>query len=265
MADDLLATLDAWRAAGADKHDPVRFRFIEALARRAASHDGEARRLLDVRLRSLVEAYGAALEDGAGPAPDLAGQPELSGARPSDNTRSPAASPRLATPVDNPAAADAVGAADVVGAVGAVGAADSVAALAALVERLASRQQESPSGLVAQAPAARGGSARHSGVRTEPDLIDFFRDTWTRVSVDRQLRESLERVPENAGPLHSDHLVHRSLNLMRDVSTGYLEHFMLYVDAMSWMEQLSGGAAAIEKEAVRSTPARKPTRARGKA
>ncbi|HEY4068238.1 MAG TPA: DUF2894 domain-containing protein [Burkholderiaceae bacterium] len=38
--------------------DPVRFRFIEALARRAqAQPDGEARRLLDERIAGLVAAY----------------------------------------------------------------------------------------------------------------------------------------------------------------------------------------------------------------
>jgi Protein of unknown function (DUF2894) len=42
--------LDAWRAQGAQRHDPVRFRFLEALARRAALHDGPVRQWLDQRL-----------------------------------------------------------------------------------------------------------------------------------------------------------------------------------------------------------------------
>ena len=55
------ATLDAWREQGADAHDPLRFHFIDALARRAAGHDGEARRVLDARLSSLLDAYAADL------------------------------------------------------------------------------------------------------------------------------------------------------------------------------------------------------------
>lgn len=62
------ATLAAWRMRGAERHDPVRFRFIEALARRAEAHTGEARRRLDDRLAALLADYGAALER-AGAAP----------------------------------------------------------------------------------------------------------------------------------------------------------------------------------------------------
>ena len=52
--------LDAWRAQGADRVDPVRFALIESLARRAGAHEGLARRLLDERLSGLVEDYARA-------------------------------------------------------------------------------------------------------------------------------------------------------------------------------------------------------------
>ena len=42
--------------------DPVRFRFMEALERRAAPHAGAARALLDQRLAALLDAYAADLE-----------------------------------------------------------------------------------------------------------------------------------------------------------------------------------------------------------
>ena len=54
--------LDAWRERGADRMDPVRFRFMEALERRAAPHAGAARALLDQRLAALLDAYAADLE-----------------------------------------------------------------------------------------------------------------------------------------------------------------------------------------------------------
>ena len=41
---EIRATLDAWRDCGADRFDPVRFRLIEAMERRAMAHDGETRR-----------------------------------------------------------------------------------------------------------------------------------------------------------------------------------------------------------------------------
>ncbi|KFL52556.1 hypothetical protein JM78_18700 [Burkholderia pyrrocinia] len=60
MTDDATparATLDAWREQGADRLDPVRFHRIDALERRAAVLDGDARGLLDARLATLIEGY----------------------------------------------------------------------------------------------------------------------------------------------------------------------------------------------------------------
>jgi len=51
------ATLDAWREQGADRLDPVRFHRLDALERRAAALDGDARALLDARLATLLEGF----------------------------------------------------------------------------------------------------------------------------------------------------------------------------------------------------------------
>jgi hypothetical protein len=63
---DPAATIEAWRARGLQHADPVRFRFIEALARRASAHEGEARRVLDARLAGLLAAYGEGRDRTAG-------------------------------------------------------------------------------------------------------------------------------------------------------------------------------------------------------
>lgn len=49
--------IDALRERGADGFDPVRFRFIEALARRAASHHGDAKRIIDGKLATALTEY----------------------------------------------------------------------------------------------------------------------------------------------------------------------------------------------------------------
>ncbi|GAB7524233.1 DUF2894 domain-containing protein [Paraburkholderia sp. 2C] len=62
---DARATLDAWRAAGADRIDPLRFAALDALARRIAqlsSEEGEFGRLLDARLAALMTAYAEDIE-----------------------------------------------------------------------------------------------------------------------------------------------------------------------------------------------------------
>lgn len=169
------ATLDAWRAQGADRVDPVRFRFIEAMARRTAAQQGSARSLLDARLTGLLAAYGAAVD--AAQAPD-------------------AAAPDSALPRS---------------------------ALAQLVDDMAQRPE--------------------AGAPTELQALRYFRSTWSRLHAHRRLTQSLAKEPENAGPLNSHHLVLRSLTLMRDLSPDYLHHFMSYVDALLWVEQLNNSAA----------------------
>ncbi|RQR37654.1 DUF2894 domain-containing protein [Burkholderia sp. Bp9143] len=60
MTDDathVRATLDAWRVQGADRLDPVRFHRLDALEKRAAALDGDARALLDARLATLLEGF----------------------------------------------------------------------------------------------------------------------------------------------------------------------------------------------------------------
>ena len=51
--------LEALRASGAAGQEPVRFRFLEALARRAEGHSGEARRLIEAKLAHAAAALGA--------------------------------------------------------------------------------------------------------------------------------------------------------------------------------------------------------------
>jgi len=81
-ATDVQATLAAWRAQGAQRLDPVRFRMIEAMARRGAAYAGEARRRIDLRLAALVADYAQRLAQGAGPA-----------ARGAEETRTPSPGP----------------------------------------------------------------------------------------------------------------------------------------------------------------------------
>ncbi|MEM5338200.1 DUF2894 domain-containing protein [Paraburkholderia azotifigens] len=199
------ALLDAWREQGADAHDPLRFHFIDALARRAAAHDGEARRVLDARLSSLLDAYAA----------------DLSGCR-------PAAEATRCKPSRGP--------------------------LAGLVDYIATHAIDHGE----RAPSS-------PAVHAELKALDYFRETWSKVSAEKQLRQSLEQVPGNAGPLNSSSLVHRSLSLMRELSPGYLQQFLSYVEALSWMEQLTtGGGVQPVKEAPRAASAKKGARSKSR-
>jgi hypothetical protein len=203
-------------ARGDQRFDPVRFRVIEAMARRATAHGGEARRMLDDKVVALLAAYGEDLEKAA----------------PAD-----VAKPQAAT--------------------------TERGALAALVDHIAQHapvMDDSPTAAGRATPATSSASSPS----TELKSIRYFKSTWSKLSADRRLTQSLAKVPENAGPLNSHHLVHRSLTLMRDLSPEYLNRFMSYVDALSWVDQLNGAAAAAASAA--SPRAESPKKSgRGKA
>ena len=57
----LRSRLDAWRAAGADRMDPVGFHRLEALLRRCASADASMLALLQPRIETLVQAHAATI------------------------------------------------------------------------------------------------------------------------------------------------------------------------------------------------------------
>ncbi|WP_284614902.1 DUF2894 domain-containing protein [Aquabacterium humicola] len=75
----------------------------------------------------------------------------------------------------------------------------------------------------------------------EPEVLRTLRRTWSTLQAEQRLTQSLARLPENAGPLNSHHLVHRALTLMREQSPEYLSRFVGYVDALLWLDALNEG------------------------
>ena len=191
--------LDAWREQQADRLDPLRFQFMVALERRAASHDGEVRRLLDERLSKLLDGYAADLAKVTTSEATSSGEPALG-------------------------------------------------ALAALVGHLASRQATQGDNLPSSYP--------------ELAALDAFRKLWSRLRTDSHLRQSLTPVPANAGPLNSGALAHRAIALMRELSPGYLQHFLSYVDDLSWIERVHDARASSVKDAPRAASTRKRAKAK---
>ncbi|NID04837.1 DUF2894 domain-containing protein [Luteibacter jiangsuensis] len=103
---------------------------------------------------------------------------------------------------------------------------------------------ERPRGPLGRLVDELAGSAQASAYPELPALGEFQK-IWSRVRAESQLRQSLEDTPENAGPLNSSALVHRSMALMRETAPGYLRHFLSYIDDLSWLERLGEGKAAV--------------------
>lgn len=225
-ASDADRLIDSLRAEGADRFDPVRLRYIEALARRAAAQEGAARRLLDARLAQALAAFrgrldAARCEAGA----FLAGSVE----------RFPQAAKELER---------LFGAGDykeMRRLVRSLEGGDPGDALRALVR------------LLEHQPAQDAGP-RPAGLGSRPELktIRNFRDTWSKLSVGKQVTQALEQAPRNAGPINSHMLVLRSLALMRDISPDYLNRFLSYADALLCLDRCEREKPA----APRKTPAR---------
>jgi len=210
--DDVSATLAAWRERGDARLDPVRFRMIESLARRAASHEGEARRLLDEKLAALMATYASEVEKSAPPA-----------AASADSK-----APRGASP------------------------------MRALLDHI---RQHAPSH---NRPAPSPADALDSRP-SELETLRYLRSTWSRLSANKRLTQSLAKVPDKAGPLNSHHLVHRALASMRDTSPEYFHRFVSYVDGLLALDQMTQPGIAPAPAAAESPAparARKSTRAK---
>lgn len=234
---DSAQRIAAMREAQVERHDPIRFRYLEALARRTAEQQGLARSLLSAKLDQALDEYGQRSDQKENQAERLLPNP----APPTVE-----AEPVCDTPRNLPQ-------------------------LLAYIRQIAR----------STAPDERSAD-QGAGAKAELKSLQYFRQTWSTLSVDLQLNQALAQAPENAGPLNSHHLVLRSLQLMRDTAPDYLKHFLSYADALLWLDQADTArkppaktAARIERDkgeksakatkrepAKKSASERKPTRSK---
>jgi hypothetical protein len=133
--------------------------------------------------------------------------------------------------------------------------------LAELVAQ-AARQKSMPVLAPATTPRDATTDKAASGPAADPKTLQFFKQTWSRLSAEQRLAQSRASLPENAGPLNSQHLVHRSLTLMQALSPGYLERFVAYIDALQWVEHANEAAAQEAAAVARPCAGRKSMAAR---
>ena len=211
-ADDREAEIAALRSSGAGRIDPLRFHFIEALARRLRTHEGEVRRILEGRLGEALAACSRRVRRTR----DEAGQTIERAVR------------------RHPDAADELQrlfvAADFAGVARCVAGLEGDERRSPLVElaRCGARPsvQEDAAGLNAA-----------DGAPGELRSLRLFRKTWAQRSAERQAAQAIARAPANAGPLNSHMLVLSALSSMRDLSPGYLNRFVSYADTLLRLDE----------------------------
>lgn len=98
-------------------------------------------------------------------------------------------------------------------------------------------ERSAPSGLAELVERLDAGSAALAHYPRLPAL-QAMRDTWQKMHADSRLRIALEQAPAEGGPLNSTVLVHRMLDVMRDLSPDYLRHFVTYADTLAWLDPL---------------------------
>jgi len=206
------ALIAALRSAGADRFDPVRFRYIEAFAGRAAVHQGSVKRALDARLAQALVEFRERFER----AQSAAGEAAAAGA-----ARYPHAARDLQRLLE---AGDFKG---VERLIATLASGEPVASLRALVRQLELSSPEKPDARV----------ERNAGARPELRTVREFRNTWSKLSAGKQVSQALGQAPKNAGPINSHMLVLRSLALMREISPDYLSRFMTYADTLLSLDQ----------------------------
>ncbi len=230
-SNDFSAQIADLRAAGADQFDSMRLHYIDTLAKRTMAHQGRTRHMLDVRLAQALAAFKERFEQ----------------------AQSAAKKTIVETAEHYPhAAADLqrfFTAGDFKGLhrfVASLQANQQGASLGNLVRQLEQHHMEN-SGVQAVKNADENTSTRF-----ELKTIKRFRNTWSKLSADKQVKQALVQPPKNAGPLNSHMLVLRSLALMRDISPDYLNRFMSYADTLLCLDQ-------CEKDKEKPVTAKKPS------
>lgn len=209
---DFNALIDTLRRAGAGRFDPVRLHYLEVLAKRAITHRGNVRRMLDARLAHAITGLKERF--------DLARRNAQESI-----TRSVQQYPHAADELQQ--RFEAGDFRQLQQLIATLEAGEECASLGALVRQL---EQHAPD----RADACSAGNA---GARPELKAIRNFRNTWSKLSADKQVAQALEQAPKNAGPINSHMLVLRSLALMRDISPDYLNRFMSYADTLLSLDQ----------------------------
>lgn len=126
-------------------------------------------------------------------------------------------------------------------------------ALAAYTARFAQSKNDAPckTTLAPVTPATPLGElARYRAQQTPARVLpstQYFRNTWSKLSVGKRVTQALDQAPKNAGPINSHMLVLRSLALMRDIAPDYLTRFTNYADTLLSLDQSDGEVSKIPK------------------
>jgi hypothetical protein len=214
----------ALHSLGGDQFDPVGLHYIEVLASRVNLHPENVRRILDAKLAQALMVFKERFDKTQG------------------DTR--AAITQAAS--DHPHAADELQklfrAGDFNGVTRRIAALKHNHHLSSLAELVRDVAKSAPD-------RVDDGFDGHIGLRPELRVTQYFRNTWSRLSIKKRVTKELDQAPKNAGPINSQMLLLRSLALMREISPDYLNRFTSYADTLLALDQFDKAKQTSAKNA----------------
>ena len=235
------AVLAGMRDEGAERFDAAGWHYLEALARRAAAHEGSVRSLLEAKLERAAAAFSERL------AQARCAAAELLASTCAKHPQAAAELQRLFADSDFKGLRHLHATLE---------AREQCAALAELVVQLDSAMAGAPGHSLATHATS------HATAVASPTLelktVRESRATWARMSVDKQLALAMKQAPQNAGPINSHMLILRSLAMMQAISPDYLSRMVTYVDTLLFLDP---GEKEVPVKRKKAAPAKagKPT------
>lgn len=208
-AETLHSTLATLEANGADRFDPVRFCYIQSMAKRSQQQDGKVAKLLVEKTWQALQAYQSGFSDE---------RTEVKTLLDAVCAQRPALTEHMQELLE---------------------ACDFNA-----IRRLSQQQEiaEETDTFATLTQRLQAGANDTNELPTsdaqELKSLRFFRDALQQQYAEKLVSHALMDAPESAGPLNPQKLALRSLAIMRDVSPAYLGHFVSYVDTLFWLEKL---------------------------
>ena len=224
--DAMIASL---RTTGAAHFDPVRLHYLEALAKRATAHHGYTKHVLNAKLSHALAAFKERFDFAQRDAKTVL-------------TQSVQQFPHAAKDLER------------------LFLSGDFNGLRRFIARLNSSERSASLGTLVRQLEEQFSESSHVrleatiGLRPELKTIQNFRNTWSKLSNEKQLAQALEHGPKNAGPLNSHLLVLRSLTLMREISPDYLNRFMSYADTLLCLDECDKEKLSSPKKLVRQRP-----------
>jgi hypothetical protein len=216
---DVNQMITSLRTAGADQFDSLGLQYLEVLANRAITHQGSVKRILDGKLLHALTEFKVRFEQAQGLAKDTIDEiapqyphavANLQRLLKGGDFKGMMRSVTILRDSENNSICPSLG---------------------DLVRDMAKHSSDPVMG------GTEGIFHGGVGLRAELKATRYFRNTWSKLSVNKRVTQALDQAPRNAGPINSHMLVLRSLALMREISPEYLSRFTSYVDTLLCLDQ----------------------------